>query len=168
LEEVSRVLADNRQLAYFCCRPSYIRRIEKELEKLQRAVTHSVWDILEESDERKASHYYRLELYDFEEKLYQNRRGRALFATQYTLGLGLENIEEGDEVWFLNGAEVPVILRPNYKGVYYTVVGECYLYAGLRKTDSCARCGAGTVRSLIAENWRRLNPEVKKAGIFIR
>lgn len=147
LEEAARKLGDDRRLACFCCGRTHAWHIDIQLEKPQRAEAQSVWDSLEESDDRTASHYYRSELRDFEEKLYQNRRGRALFATEYTLGLGPENIKEGDEVWLLDGAEVPVVLRPTLEGDHHTVVGECYLHAGLRKKDTCARCGAETVRS---------------------
>jgi len=167
LEQVSEILSTgNYQLACFCSQSTYARRIEDELKKPEPAQPCK-WDIWEESDERERprSHYYRLELNDFEEKLYQNRRGRALFATEYTLGIGPENVQLEDEVWFLDGAEVPVVLRPNDKGTSYTVVGECYLHAGLRKSDTCAKCGAETVRSPVKEG---LDPGAEKVEISIR
>jgi hypothetical protein len=57
--------------------------------------------------------------------------GRAFFITKQSyMGLSYPSIEVGDEVWVLNGARVPFILRPRLhdSGAYsYTFVGDCYL-----------------------------------------
>ena len=55
-------------------------------------------------------------------------KGRRLFRTERGfLGLGPNNMEEGDEVWLLTDARTPMILR-SVSGSFFTVVGECYLH----------------------------------------
>ena len=61
------------------------------------------------------------------------RRGdvyeRSLFRTrQGMLGAGLPLIEPGDEVWFIYGANTPVVLRPEERLGMFKIVGECYLH----------------------------------------
>jgi hypothetical protein len=58
--------------------------------------------------------------------------GRCLFVTEEGhLGLGPESLEKGDEVWVLQGARVPFVLRENWdwreEGTY-KVVGEAYVH----------------------------------------
>jgi hypothetical protein len=53
-------------------------------------------------------------------RLYITKRG--------LLGMGLETIQEGDQVWLLCDAHVPMVLRPTTVPDEFTVVGECYLH----------------------------------------
>lgn len=54
--------------------------------------------------------------------------GRGLFATANGhLGLGLISTREGDEVWILEGCQVPCLLRPMGEG-RYKLVGEAYVH----------------------------------------
>ncbi len=43
------------------------------------------------------------------------------------LGLGLETVQEGDQVWLLSDARVPMVLRPTVDPDEFTAVGECYM-----------------------------------------
>jgi hypothetical protein len=56
----------------------------------------------------------------FRRRLYITKRG--------FLGMGLETIQEGDQVWLLCDARVPMVLRPTKVPDEFTVVGECYLH----------------------------------------
>ena len=53
---------------------------------------------------------------------------RSFFSTARSerLGMGNEGIEDDDEVWMLNGASVPVILRPLPNG-HYAFCGDTYI-----------------------------------------
>ncbi|KAF5611424.1 heterokaryon incompatibility protein [Fusarium subglutinans] len=54
--------------------------------------------------------------------------GRGLFATENgRLGLGLHSTREGDEVWILDGCQVPCLLRHTGDG-RYKLVGEAYVH----------------------------------------
>jgi hypothetical protein len=53
-------------------------------------------------------------------RLYTTKRG--------LLGMGLETIQEGDQVWLLCDARVPMVLRPTKVPDEFTIVGECYLH----------------------------------------
>ena len=55
-------------------------------------------------------------------------RDRALFATQYNnyLGLGHKSLLPGDQIWLLNGAPSPFILRPKPNG-NFEFLGEAYV-----------------------------------------
>ena len=53
-------------------------------------------------------------------RLYTTKRG--------LLGMGLETIQEGDQVWLLCDARVPMVLRPTTVPDEFTVVVECYLH----------------------------------------
>ncbi|KAF5580449.1 het-domain-containing protein [Fusarium pseudoanthophilum] len=54
--------------------------------------------------------------------------GRGLFATfEGRLGSGLKSTREGDEVWILDGCQVPCLLRPTGDG-RYKLVGEAYVH----------------------------------------
>ncbi|KAF5539315.1 het-domain-containing protein [Fusarium napiforme] len=55
-------------------------------------------------------------------------KGRGLFVTvEGRLGWGLKSTREGDEVWILDGCQVPCLLRPNGDG-RYSLVGEAYVH----------------------------------------
>ena len=52
---------------------------------------------------------------------------RSTFATRYGfVGLGPPNIQNGDSVVILFGADVPFILRQ--EGDHYKLVGDCYVH----------------------------------------
>lgn len=56
---------------------------------------------------------------------------RVLFGTERGfLGLGLEDVREGDEVWVTPYGPVPLVLRPLGEGGKgcYSLVGECYVH----------------------------------------
>jgi len=55
--------------------------------------------------------------------------GRRLFRTNGNrLGIGSHAIREGDEVWVLAGAAVPMVLRRNSKRDERNLVGEAYIH----------------------------------------
>lgn len=55
--------------------------------------------------------------------------GRCLFLTsQKNFGLGPKSMQEGDEVWLLQGAPIPFILRLRQDEQRYTLVGEAYVH----------------------------------------
>lgn len=44
------------------------------------------------------------------------------------LGMGPRNVAEGDEVWLLQGARVPFVLRPNLENGRYRLIGQSYVH----------------------------------------
>ncbi|KAL8636772.1 MAG: hypothetical protein Q9228_005871 [Teloschistes exilis] len=44
------------------------------------------------------------------------------------LGMGPRNVAEGDEVWLLQGARVPFVLRPNLENGRYQLIGQSYVH----------------------------------------
>lgn len=48
------------------------------------------------------------------------------------LSLGLHSMRAGDEVWMLQNALVPFILRKEEHGENYTLIGEAYLHGFIR------------------------------------
>jgi len=63
------------------------------------------------------------------------------FVTRFSVGCAGVDFEEGDEIFAIDGASVPFILRPTGHNKY-RLVGECYLWAAL---DS-KRSGLGLLR----------------------
>ncbi len=76
-------------------------------------------------------HYCEEEVSSFQEHFREYGHGRRIFGTEFSLGFGPENIQEGDEVWQLGGASVLMVLRsdPSKPEGNYKVVGECHLHA---------------------------------------
>jgi hypothetical protein len=57
----------------------------------------------------------------------QGMAGRVMFTTSsHTIGKGPDTMLKGDEVWILQGARVPYLLRPQEAG-RYEFVGEAYI-----------------------------------------
>jgi hypothetical protein len=57
----------------------------------------------------------------------QSMSGRIMFTTSaHTIGKGPDTMLKGDEVWILQGARVPYLLRPQEAG-RYEFVGEAYI-----------------------------------------
>jgi hypothetical protein len=53
---------------------------------------------------------------------------RSLFRTSVgSLGIGPQSLQILDEVWILNGATVPFVLRPREDGTFQ-LIGEAYLH----------------------------------------
>jgi len=106
-----------------------------------------------ESPDSSCQHYNDPELRDFLAKLNQYGMGRRVFGTDHSLGLGPTDIEDWDEVWILEGATVPFILRRVEK--YYKLVGACYIQAVNRTFDRCSTCSHKTVRQEYTSRPRR-------------
>ncbi|KAL9577887.1 MAG: hypothetical protein Q9212_006079 [Teloschistes hypoglaucus] len=52
-----------------------------------------------------------------------------LFRTGNNLpGMGPRHVAEGDEVWLLQGARVPFVLRPNSENGRYQLIGQLYVH----------------------------------------
>ncbi|RMJ16656.1 hypothetical protein CDV36_003655 [Fusarium kuroshium] len=71
-------------------------------------------------------HFDKDELDDFITNMSQYGMGRRIFGTDHSLGLGPMELEDWDEVWTLEGARVPFILRP--VDDHYKLVGACYIH----------------------------------------
>lgn len=119
-----------RDFACRCATDTYARRQEAERENTP---DNKIFEVKngENMAQLSSPHFLAQELAEFNEKLLKFGRGRRLFGTEYTLGLGPENIQEGDEVWLLEDAEVPLILRRDKEKFErseqdYKLVGECY------------------------------------------
>ncbi|KAL6711536.1 hypothetical protein ACN47E_004470 [Coniothyrium glycines] len=68
---------------------------------------------------------------------------RRLFGTDHSLGIGPTNIRNEDEIWILEGSEIPLILRPimgMHSSLHFILVGACYVHALTRSTDLCSMC----------------------------
>ena len=76
--------------------------------------------------------------------------GRSMVLTEEgDIGLAPDSAQVGDEVWFLAGARVPLILRPlgGEKG-HYRFVGEAYL-GGYMRGEFCEKHGAEELRTVV-------------------
>lgn len=72
---------------------------------------------------------------------FQTSTGFRLFRTEHgLLGLGPLSLQEGDEVWVLPGATVPIVLRKTSKINRYRVVGDSYVH-GLMHGEALSRDG---------------------------
>jgi len=55
--------------------------------------------------------------------------GKALLRTENGyLGLGPRTMKEGDQIWVIEQARVPFVLRPIPETHYFQLVGECYVH----------------------------------------
>lgn len=90
-------------------------------------------------------HFDKDELDNFITSMSQYGMGRRIFGTDHSLGLGPTELEDWDEVWTLEGATVPFILRP-VGDDYYKLVGACYIHQASQTTDRCSICSHRTAR----------------------
>jgi len=90
------------------------------------------------------------EVENFLTTMYQYGTNRRLFATEHSLGLGPMDAQDRDEVWFLDGATVPFILRRVDDGSgsrdQYKLVGACHVHGLERNSDRCVNCKGDRVR----------------------
>ncbi|EEU38295.1 uncharacterized protein NECHADRAFT_77119 [Fusarium vanettenii 77-13-4] len=92
-------------------------------------------------------HFDKDELEQFITSMSQYGMSRRIFGTDHSLGLGPMELEDWDEVWTLEGATVPFILRP--VGDHYKLVGACYIHGASKTTYRCSVCSYETVRDQI-------------------
>jgi hypothetical protein len=92
-------------------------------------------------------HFDKDELDNFITNMSQYGMGRRIFGTDHSLGLGPTELEDWDEVWTLEGATVPFILRPVDN--HYKLVGACYIHQASQTTDRCSICSHQTVRGRV-------------------
>ncbi|KAK7193424.1 heterokaryon incompatibility protein [Paraphaeosphaeria sporulosa] len=67
--------------------------------------------------------------------------GKTMFETERSVGVARADVQMHDEIFALDGADVPFILRRVWQ--HYVLVGECFLYRALRQT-LCTCCGYKT------------------------
>jgi len=66
---------------------------------------------------------------EFQRSIQFRAHGRRLFRTsQRFFGLGAKSMQEGHEIWLLQGAQIPFILRRRKDEQRYTLVGEAYVH----------------------------------------
>ncbi|UPK97210.1 hypothetical protein LCI18_008145 [Fusarium solani-melongenae] len=92
-------------------------------------------------------HFDKNELEKFMAIMSQYGMGRRIFGTDHSLGLGPMELEDWDEVWTLEGATVPFILRP--VSDHYKLVGACYIHRASETAYRCSICSYETVRGEI-------------------
>ncbi|KAJ4324084.1 hypothetical protein N0V84_004050 [Fusarium piperis] len=92
-------------------------------------------------------HFDRDELEKFITSMSQYGMNRRIFGTDHSLGLGPMELEDWDEVWTLEGATVPFILRP--VDDHYKLVGACYIHGASEIAYRCSICSCETVRNEI-------------------
>jgi len=93
------------------------------------------------------THYDNYALQSFITILRQHSTNRRLFGTDHTLGLGPKGIRNWDQIWVLDGMDVPVILRPVKS--HYMLIGTCYVHLLTRTIDKCSIHGASMKRTRI-------------------
>ncbi|KAF1974992.1 HET-domain-containing protein [Bimuria novae-zelandiae CBS 107.79] len=64
--------------------------------------------------------------------------GKTMFQTQRSIGVARADLQAGDGIWALDGADVPFMLRRVDQ--HYIFLGECFLYRALRHS-LCICCG---------------------------
>ncbi|KAF2447520.1 HET-domain-containing protein [Karstenula rhodostoma CBS 690.94] len=64
--------------------------------------------------------------------------GKTMFETERSVGVAQAQVRVSDEIFALDGADVPFILRR--VGKHYVLLGECFLYKALRDA-LCTCCG---------------------------
>ena len=92
-------------------------------------------------------HFDNNELEEFLAKMIQHGTNRKIFGTDHSIGFGPMELEDWDEVWILEGARVPFILRRIDN--HYKLVGACYVQAASRTADRCSNCSDKTDRKEI-------------------
>ncbi|RYO82603.1 hypothetical protein DL763_008186 [Monosporascus cannonballus] len=92
-------------------------------------------------------HFDRDKLEEFITKMNRHGMSRRIFGTDHSLGFGPMEIEDWDEVWILEGATVPFILRRVDN--HYKLVGACYVHQASQTTDRCSLCSNQTPRKEI-------------------
>ncbi|UPL03879.1 hypothetical protein LCI18_014813 [Fusarium solani-melongenae] len=126
---------------------------------IKQAVNHTIQEATNQTIElacRKAicccmslppssQHFDKDELDKFMAEMSQYGMSRRIFGTDHSLGFGPMELEDWDEIWTLEGAEVPFILRP--VGDHYRLVGACYIHQASRATDRCSICSYHTIRN---------------------
>lgn len=122
-------------------------RLYGELIRMAAEVPGSSSTCLCKSPLPSASHFDKQELEDFIAKWSQYGTNRRIFATDHSLGFGPTEVEDWDEVWMLEGATTPFVLR-RVSG-RYKLIGACYVHAASRPTDRCCICKHGTTRERI-------------------
>ena len=96
-----------------------------------------------------AAHFDQVALNEFVENLLRHGSGQRLFGTEHSLGFGPIEIQDWDEVWVLDDATVPFILRP--VDDHYILVGACYVHGATLRSDHCATCTAEVPRQETTE-----------------
>ncbi|RSL60770.1 hypothetical protein CEP54_006571 [Fusarium duplospermum] len=107
------------------------------------------------SQSPSSGHFDKDELDKFITNMSQYGMGRRIFGTDHSLGLGPMELEDWDEVWTLEGATVPFILRP--VGNHYKLVGACYIHRASEIRDRCSICSCETVRAAITLPAKRIS-----------
>jgi hypothetical protein len=97
-----------------------------------------------------AAHFDQATLDEFVENLLKHGSGQRLFGTEHSLGFGPIEIQDWDEVWVLDNATVPFILR-RVNG-HYILVGACYIHAAMLRSDHCATCSTEIPRQETTEH----------------
>jgi len=92
-------------------------------------------------------HFDKDELQDFLAKMSQYGTNRRIFGTDHSIGFGPVELEDWDELWILEGARVPFILRRADN--HYKLVGACYVHAARSTTDRCYICSCESDREKI-------------------
>jgi hypothetical protein len=70
------------------------------------------------------------DLIDFAKTAVKHGESRRMFTTSNSVGFAREGFQFSDEIWAIDGARVPFILR-KIGPKTYRIVGECYLWAAL-------------------------------------
>ena len=99
-------------------------------------------------------HHFPDALDEFMYQLNTHGQDRQVFGTEFSLGLGPPHLAEGDQVWLLDGAPSPFILR--FRNGNFRLIGECYLQAATRDYDTCVICKC-----------KKMRKRIKRTGISI-
>ncbi|KAM7212498.1 Heterokaryon incompatibility protein (HET) domain containing protein [Rhypophila decipiens] len=91
-------------------------------------------------------HFNKYELEKFKKIRTSHGIDSRVFGTDHSLGFGPVDLQDKDEVWVLDGATVPFLLRPQGRH-YYTLAGACYLHQANRTADRCANYACETART---------------------
>lgn len=106
------------------------------------------------------------EIENFLTRMFQYGTNRRIFATEHSLGLGPMDAKDRDEVWFLDGATVPFILRKvgdsSNGSLQYRLVGACYVHRLERDSDRCVNCSEDRARKPMLVSYADRSGELQR------
>ncbi|KAL8662692.1 MAG: hypothetical protein Q9202_004476 [Teloschistes flavicans] len=133
----SQVIGNKVPKIKFPKSPNIDRLAESDATQQMPSIRGALENCLKAMKDRTLGEAYELEVADYNKslsELYENTNIAShtytrLFRTHHSLlGMGPGSVTEGDEIWLLKGANVPMVLRPNPENGRYQLIGPAYVH----------------------------------------